>query len=232
MRSGLTCILSISLLSQTRTETTWIQGGTHVGDDLELLALAVLGLRNSLFETRDALAVEFLSRSDVQVELAAVSTHQGAELLADVLEDAQAVVLGQGGEEVLEGVALVATARELLQLGDDFLLVGACQGRCPDDRCQLAVRLERLAEDSQGTGNLVQRRGLDRCRVLFLFVSISLPLLLRFFFLVVNSTRIFFLFSRFLATSDKRIERGQASLPNRRHLFPHHIQPTREREPE
>lgn len=124
------------MILKTDTDTG---GETYVGNDLELLALAVLGLRDRLFQPGDTLAVEFLSTGDAQVQLATVSTHERAELLADVLQNAQSVVLGQGGEEVLERVALVATTRELLQLGHDFLLVGRRQSRGSDDRSQLAV---------------------------------------------------------------------------------------------
>lgn len=94
-----------------------------------------------------------------------MSTHESAELLANILQNTQSVVLGQRGEEVLEGVSLVTTS-ELLEFRHDLLLVSTRQSRGTDDRSQLAVRLEGLAEDSEGPGDLVEGSGFDGSRVL------------------------------------------------------------------
>lgn len=96
-----------------------------------------------------------------------MSTHKGTELLANALQNAQPVVLSQGVEEVLEDVTLV-TARELLELTNNLLLVRSREGRGADDRGQLAVRLQGLAEDSEGPGGLVEGRGFDGGSVLFI----------------------------------------------------------------
>lgn len=128
-----------------------------------------------------------LSTGDVQIDLTTVSTHKGIELLANTLQNTQPVVLGQGVEEVLEDVTLV-TARELLELSNDLLLVSSREGRGADDRGQLAVRLQGLAETSEGPGDLVEGRGLDGGSVLFIattvLISFDAMLSLSSFFLV------------------------------------------------
>jgi hypothetical protein len=100
----------------------------------------------------------YLSTGDVQLDLAAVSAHEGLELLADTLQKTETVVLAQGGEEVLDDLALVAA--ELGQLLDDLLLVAGSEGRGGDEAGQLAVGLEDLAEVGEGLGGLVKGGGL------------------------------------------------------------------------
>ena len=152
-----------------------------------------------------------LSTGDVQIDLTTVSTHKGIELLANTLQNTQPVVLGQGVEEVLEDVTLV-TARELLELSNDLLLVSSREGRGADDRGQLAVRLQGLAETSEGPGDLVEGRGLDGGSVLFIattaLISFDATLSLSSFFLV---------FFVFFAKSDQR--RGEA-IPQSTHGKP------------
>lgn len=96
-----------------------------------------------------------------------MSTHKGTELLANAFQNAQPVVLSQGVEEVLKDVTLVTT-RELLELTNNLLLVRSREGRGANDRGQLAVRLQGLAEDSEGPGGLVEGRGFDGGSVLFI----------------------------------------------------------------
>ena len=96
-----------------------------------------------------------------------MSTHKGTELLANAFQNAQPVVLSQGVEEVLEDVTLVTT-RELLELTNNLLLVRSREGRGANDRGQLAVRLQGLAEDSEGAGGLVEGRRFDGGSVLFI----------------------------------------------------------------
>lgn len=100
-----------------------------------------------------------LSGGDAQLDLAAVSAHQSAELLADALEGAETVVLGKSGEEVLQDVGLVGTG-DLLELLNDLLLVGDGQGGSAEDGGQLGVGLQGLAEVGDGLGGLVESRGL------------------------------------------------------------------------
>jgi hypothetical protein len=131
----------------------------YLGDNLELLALAVLRLGNGLLEAVDGLGVELLSGGDAQLDLAAVSAHQGSELLADTLEGAETVVLSESGEEVLQDVGLIGTG-DLLELLNDLLLVGDGQGGSAEDGVQLGVGLQGLAEAGDGLGSLVESRGL------------------------------------------------------------------------
>jgi hypothetical protein len=160
---------------------------THLGNNLELLALAVLGLGNGLLETGEGLGVEllrklldtvdgqfaesrlscaYLSTGDVEVDLTTVSAHQGSELLADTLEGTETVVLGKGLEEVLDETGLVGTGN-LGELRDDGLLVGIGQGGGAEDGGQLLVGLEGLAEVGDATGGLVEGSGLGGGSVLF-----------------------------------------------------------------
>jgi hypothetical protein len=57
-RSGLTCHLNVRIGFPPRIEAV-----TYVGDDLELLALAVLRLGNGLLQTGDGLGVKLLEGS-------------------------------------------------------------------------------------------------------------------------------------------------------------------------
>jgi hypothetical protein len=108
----------------------------------------------------------YLSGGDVEVDLAAVSAHEGSELLADTLEGAETVVLGKGLEEVLDDTGLVGTG-DLGELGDDGLLVGVGQGGGAEDGGQLLVGLEGLAEAGDATGSLVEGGRLGGGSVLF-----------------------------------------------------------------
>lgn len=94
-------------------------------------------------------------------------THKGTELLANTLKSTQPIVLGQSVEEVLQDVALVSATGELLQLGNDLLLVGGGEGRGADDGGELAVVLEGLAEGGEGLGDLVKGGGFGGGSVLF-----------------------------------------------------------------
>lgn len=106
-----------------------------------------------------------LSAGNVQLDLAAVSAHQSGKLLTDALQSAKAVVLGKGDEEVLEDVGLLG-ASDLLELGNDLLLVGVGEGRGTEDGGQLRVGLQGLAEGSDGLGGRVESGGLRRGSVL------------------------------------------------------------------
>lgn len=94
-----------------------------------------------------------------------MGAHQSGELVADTLERAQAVVLGKGDEEVLEDLGLVGASNPLEFL-DDQPLVGDGEGWGTEDRGQLAVGLQGLAEAGDGLGSLVEGGGLGRGSVL------------------------------------------------------------------
>lgn len=112
-----------------------------------------------------------------------MSTHESAELLTDSLQNTQPVVLGQGGQEVLQDVTFVSTS-DLLELLDDGLLVVGREGRGTDDGGELAVSLQGLTKGSEGLGGLVKSSRLGGSSVLlssnplanclFLFMVVSL----------------------------------------------------------
>lgn len=107
-----------------------------------------------------------------------MSTHESAELLTDGLQNTQPVVLGQGGQEVLQDVTLVSTS-DLLELLDDGLLVVGREGRGTDDGGELAVSLQGLTKGSEGLGGLVKSSRLGGSSVL---LSSSLLVNVRFSF--------------------------------------------------
>ena len=90
-----------------------------------------------------------------------MSTHQGCEFLADAFKGTETIVLGEGVEEVLEDIGLVATGN-LLELLDDLLLVGIGKGRSVEDGSQLLVALQGLTKRSNGLRGLVEGSGLGR----------------------------------------------------------------------
>lgn len=94
-----------------------------------------------------------------------MSAHQKSELVDDIGQQAEAVVLGESAEEVLE-VALVGTS-DLLEFRDDGLLVRGSEGRGGDDAGELAVGLEGITEGVQGLGGSVEGGGLGGGGVLF-----------------------------------------------------------------
>jgi hypothetical protein len=108
----------------------------------------------------------YLSTGDVEVDLAAVSAHQGSKLVADTLEGTETVVFGESLEEVLEDTGLIGTGN-LSKLFDDRLLVGVGEHGGAEDIGELLVSLEGLAEGRDSTGSLVESSGLGGSGVLF-----------------------------------------------------------------
>lgn len=94
-----------------------------------------------------------------------MSAHQGSELIADTLEGTETVVLGESVEEVLEDTSLIGTG-DLSELLDDGLLVGDGEHRGAEDRDELLVSLDGLAEAGDSTGSLVESSGLGGSGVL------------------------------------------------------------------
>lgn len=101
----------------------------------------------------------YLSRGDNQLNLALGGGDELGKLLADAGQDAEAVVLGEGGEEVANGV--VGTAGLLLELGDNGRLVVGAEGGSVEDGDELLVLLENGLELRQGLGGRVDGRRLD-----------------------------------------------------------------------
>lgn len=67
--------------------------------------------------------ISYLGAGDDHLYLATGCAHDLAKLCADALQYSQAVVLGESGEEVLDGFVGVCGANVLLQLSDDGALV-------------------------------------------------------------------------------------------------------------
>jgi len=107
----------------------------------------------------------YLGASNNKLNLAAGGAHELGELGDDAGEETETVVLGQGGEEVLEGGA--GSTRGLLELGNDAALVGGSQAGGAEDGDQLGVLLDDGAELLDRLGSRLEGRGLDGGRVLF-----------------------------------------------------------------
>lgn len=100
------------------------------------------------------------------LDLATGSAHELGELVADTLQKAQAVVLSESGEEVLDGVVGAGGADALLELGHDGALVAVGQRRRGEDNGELGVPGEQVAESGDGLRGRFEGRGLHGRRVL------------------------------------------------------------------
>lgn len=109
--------------------------------------------------------VSYLRAGNRHLDLAAGGAHELGELAHDRGQQAEAVVLGEGGEEVLDvGVAL--DARDLEELADDGALVGGRELRGAEEGGELGVLFEDGADRGEGAGRGLERRRLDGGRVL------------------------------------------------------------------
>lgn len=95
-----------------------------------------------------------LSRSNLELNLAAGSAHELAKLDANTLQQSQAVVVRKRGEEVLDRLA--PRAGLLGQLSHHGGLVLGSQGRSLQDVVELGVLLDEGLERGEGLGGGVQ----------------------------------------------------------------------------
>jgi hypothetical protein len=107
----------------------------------------------------------YLGAGDDHLNLATGGAHELAELAADTGEKAEAVVLSEGGEEVLDSLARGACV--LLELGHDGALVGGGQSRGFEDGDQLRILLQQAAEGGNAPSGGLEGGGLDGGRVLW-----------------------------------------------------------------
>ena len=105
----------------------------------------------------------YLSAGNNHLNLAARSTDELSKLGADTGEESEAVVLSEGGQEVLDGVV---GAGVLLELGDDGALVGGAEGGGLEDGNELRVLLDHVVEGGDALGGWLEGRSLDGGRVL------------------------------------------------------------------
>lgn len=98
----------------------------------------------------------YLGTRDNHLDLSTRGAHDLGELVADALQDAQSVVLGQRSQEVLDGLVGARGAQRLLQLGYDGALVAGGQGGGAEDGHQLLVLGDEVTEGAQGLGSRVE----------------------------------------------------------------------------
>ena len=152
---------------------------TYLGHNLQLLALAnKRALADSVLQLLDDLSVKRAGGGDGHLDLAAGGGHEGAELLADALEDGETVVGGQGLEELLDG--LVGAAGGFLELGDNLLLVLDGESGRGQDALEFSVLLEGGLEVLHGLGDGIEGGGLGGCGVLLSAPEVSVSRLLCF----------------------------------------------------
>ncbi len=136
---------------------------SYLRHNLQLLPLThILALTHSLLELAHDLLIEGRSTGDRNLDLASGGRHDDGEFVAHALEHRQAVVLGEGVEEIGEGIALVLHARALRNLGHDLLLVAHSQSRSREDGLQFWVPLEGVVHILQRLGDGLEG-GLLRC---------------------------------------------------------------------
>jgi hypothetical protein len=111
--------------------------------------------------------IRYLSTGNTHLNLTTRRRHQSPKLLANTAEQSEAVILREGLEEVLDGLA--AGAGLLRELGDDGALVLGLEGRRGQDVLELDVAGDDLAEGVEGPGGRVEGGGLDGGRVLLSF---------------------------------------------------------------
>ena len=106
----------------------------------------------------------YLSAGNSELDLTTGGRDDGRELLNNTGDEAQSVVLGEGGEEVLNGLVLGVDL--LCELINDSLLVGLGEGRGVQDGGELGVLLEESAELVEGIGSSIDAGRLDGGSVL------------------------------------------------------------------
>lgn len=95
-----------------------------------------------------------------------MGAHELGKLGDDAGERAEAVVLGEGGEQVLDDAVFVGAANVLLQLLDDLLLVRYGEGGRTQNVGELGVAFEDAGELVERLGCWVECVGLRGCGVL------------------------------------------------------------------
>ncbi len=119
--------------------------GAYLGNDLDLLALAILALGDSRLQPPDHAILQPLRTGDDQLHLPSVRAHQLAKLLTHPLQEAQSVILRQRLQEVLHRALLVAARIGVfLQLGNDGGFVGFGQRGRVQDGGEFRVGFEHL----------------------------------------------------------------------------------------
>lgn len=108
----------------------------------------------------------YLSTGNDQLDLALGSADELGKLGDDTGQETEAVVLGQGLEEVLDG--LVCDARGLGELGDDGALVGWGQAGGVEDLGELRILLDEVTEAGDGLGRGLEGGSLDGGGILYI----------------------------------------------------------------
>lgn len=134
---------------------------------VQLLLKVVLAIIQFLtFPLLQASCKTYRSAGNNQLDLTTGGAHELAELVANALQDAQSVVLGESRQEVLDGLVGSRGAQGLLQLLNNGALIGIRQGRCAQDSGELGVLGNDVVQGVEGLGGRIERGGLDGGSVL------------------------------------------------------------------
>lgn len=106
----------------------------------------------------------YLSAGNSELDLTTGGRDDGGELVDDTGDETESVVLGEGGQEVLDGLVLGVDLLD--ELIDDGLLVGIGEGRGLQDGDELGVLLDESAELDEGIGGGIDAGSLDGGSVL------------------------------------------------------------------
>lgn len=101
-----------------------------------------------------------------ELDLSPVRAHERAKLLHDTLQYAQPVVRCQRLEEVLHDSLPILSAKMLLQLSDNLLLVRGGERWCAEDGGQLCIFLEDSGERFEGFSGRFESAGFGGCSIL------------------------------------------------------------------
>jgi hypothetical protein len=134
--------------------------GTSLGDNFDLLPVAVLALAHRRLQPLYHPLLQPSRTGDDQLHLPTMRAHQLAKLLTYSLQQPQPVIIRQRPEEVLHRPTFVgAGAGVSLQLGDDGGFVGLGEGWGVEDGGELWVGFQHLVQRDERSGHGVEGRG-------------------------------------------------------------------------
>jgi len=131
--------------------------------------LTVLTLPHRRLQPLQHLLIQLRSTRHNELHLPSTGPHEHLELLTRAGQDAQPVVLGQCGQEILDGTGLIGAAGVTLKLLHDLLFIADGEGGGRQYGGKLGVFLEDRIERLDGAGSGIQVIAFGGGRVLSRF---------------------------------------------------------------